>query len=94
MAYCRPNLSVTALCLVWVQPAFAMATSGYSATYLNDVWCNMVGKQLHRQNILVSATLNGKVKSLAKLSLQHPKAIAINSKHDNVRRAVEEYALL
>jgi hypothetical protein len=52
------------------------------------------GKQLRRQNILVSATLNAKVKTLAKLSMQHPTTIAVDSKHDNVRKAMDEYAIL
>lgn len=69
--------------LVYLSDEAAITTSGYSP--------RCAGKQLARQNILVSATLNAKVKSLAKLSLQHPTTIAVDGKHDNVRKAMEEY---
>lgn len=38
------------------------------------------GKQLVRQNVLISATLNAKVKALAKLSLSDPVTVSLDDK--------------
>lgn len=40
---------------------------------------NLTGQPLVRQNILVSATLNAKVRSLAKLSLKKPVTVAVDA---------------